>query len=168
MRSLRLALLLFLALAAMLPAARAAAAPSPSPTVYFSPGVREHLLPLLAQTRKTLDVAMYSFTDSDLAWALVKAAQRGVKVRVYLDEGQASGRYAKGRFLEKRGIAVRYYHGQGLMHHKFAVLDGQTVITGSYNWTASAEEHNKENALVLSGRALAAAYSAEFEKLWRR
>jgi phosphatidylserine/phosphatidylglycerophosphate/cardiolipin synthase-like enzyme len=110
----------------------------------------------------------YSFTDSDLAWAVVKAQQRGVRVRVYLDDGQAAGRYAKGRFLEKRGVAVRYYHGEGLMHHKFAVLDGQQVITGSYNWSASAEERNKENALVFTGRAYAAAYTAEFEKLWRR
>ena len=161
-------LILVIVLCMLLTGAPAVWSASPAPAVYFSPGVRQHLLERLATTKQTIDVAMYSFTDSDLAWALVRAAGRGVKVRVYLDRGQAEGRYAKGRFLAQRGIPVRYYRGEGLMHHKFAVLDGREVITGSYNWTASAEEKNKENALILKGQELAAAYAAEFERLWQR
>ncbi|MDI6870395.1 MAG: phospholipase D family protein [Bacillota bacterium] len=157
--------LLFLTLALLLAVSPAASA---SVSVYFSPGVRQHILPLLDQAQKTVDVAMYSFTDSDLAWALVRAHERGVKVRIYLDAEQAAGKYSKSRFFEGRGLAVRYYRGEGIMHHKFAVIDGRVVVTGSYNWTASAEERNQENALIIIDPAIAATYQAEFERLWGR
>lgn len=156
---------LLLALALLLAVSSVAFA---SVSVHFSPGVRQHILPLLNQATRSIDFAMYSFTDSDLAWALVRAHGRGVKVRLYLDAEQAAGKYSKSRFFENRGLAVRYYHGEGIMHHKFAVIDGKTVVTGSYNWTASAEERNRENALIIVDPAIAAAYQAEFERLWKR
>jgi phosphatidylserine/phosphatidylglycerophosphate/cardiolipin synthase-like enzyme len=134
--------------------------------VYFSPGVRRHILPELASAARTIDVAMYAFTDSDLAWALVRAHERGVRVRIYLDGEQAAGRYSKSRFFAQRGLAVRYYRGEGIMHHKFAVIDGRVVVTGSYNWTASAEERNRENALLIEDPVFAARYQAEFDRLW--
>ncbi|HHW13516.1 MAG TPA: phospholipase D family protein, partial [Firmicutes bacterium] len=113
---------------------------SASLSVHFSPGVRQHILPLIDQAVRSIDVAMYSFTDSDLAWALIRAHERGVRVRIYLDAEQAAGKYSKSRFFEGRGLPVKLYRGEGIMHHKFAVIDGKTVVTGSYNWTASAEE----------------------------
>lgn len=137
-------------------------------SVYFSPGARPRVLAELAKARKTIDVAMYSFTDSDLAWALVKAHARGVRVHIFLDSEQAAGKYAKARFFERRGLTVRYYHGAGIMHHKFAVIDRRVVITGSYNWTASAEERNKENLLIIADRQVAGAYQREFDRMWGR
>ncbi len=53
------------------------------------------------------------------------------------------------------------------MHHKFAVFDGKTVITGSYNWSNSAETRNYENVVVLHDSKIALAYHSEFERLWR-
>lgn len=155
--------LLFLTLALLLAVSPVAFA---SVAVHFSPGVRQHILPLLNQATRSIDVAMYSFTDSDLAWALVRAHERGVKVRLYLDSEQAAGKYSKSRFFEGRGLAVRYYRGEGIMHHKFAVIDAKTVVTGSYNWTASAEERNRENALIIVDPGIATSYQAEFERLW--
>jgi phosphatidylserine/phosphatidylglycerophosphate/cardiolipin synthase-like enzyme len=129
--------------------------------------VRPHVLAELAKARKTIDVAMYAFTDSDLAWALVKAHERGIRVRVFLDSGQGASKYAKGRFFARRGLAARYYHGAGIMHHKFAVIDQRVVITGSYNWTASAEKRNREDLLIIADQRVASAYQREFERLWR-
>lgn len=136
--------------------------------VHFSPGLRQQVLPRLGAAKRTIDLAMHAFTDSDLAWALVKAKERGVRIRVYLDGGQEKARFAKGRFLAARGVAVRYYRGSGLMHHKFAVIDRRLVLTGSYNWTASGDESNQENLLVLADRPLAEQYRRAFEKLWQR
>lgn len=160
---LALAIRLVLVLALVLLASAAAFA---SVNVYFSPGVRQHILPELQWAEKSIDVAMYAFTDSDLAWALVRARERGVEVRVRLDKGQAAGKYSKSRFLAGRGLAVRLHQGGGLMHHKFAVIDGRVVVTGSYNWTDNAEEENDENALVIADSEVAAVYAAEFERLW--
>jgi phosphatidylserine/phosphatidylglycerophosphate/cardiolipin synthase-like enzyme len=52
------------------------------------------------------------------------------------------------------------------MHHKFAVLDGRLVITGSYNWTFASEERNHENVVLLQGHGLVRTYLHEFEALW--
>ncbi|MEX0799530.1 MAG: phospholipase D-like domain-containing protein, partial [Bacteriovoracaceae bacterium] len=52
-----------------------------------------------------------------------------------------------------------------LLHHKFAVVDGETVIVGSQNWSASANRQNDENALVIRNKKIASAYVREFERL---
>jgi len=94
-------------------------------------------------------VAMFSFTSRPLARALVRAAQRGVRVRVVQDDGQAKSKYSKYRFLVNKGIPVKLDNRSAYMHHKFAVIDHKMVITGSYNWTASAKKRNDENLVVL-------------------
>ena len=57
--------------------------------------------------------------------------------------------------------SVRYH-----MHHKFCVIDKSVVVTGSFNWTDQAVNHNQENLLFIENKELAAKYSNEFEKLW--
>lgn len=52
------------------------------------------------------------------------------------------------------------------MHHKFAVIDGQTVITGSYNWSDNADDNNFENIVVIQYPDLAAAYTEQFDSIW--
>jgi phosphatidylserine/phosphatidylglycerophosphate/cardiolipin synthase-like enzyme len=53
------------------------------------------------------------------------------------------------------------------MHHKFAIFDQRLLVTGSYNWTRSAAERNRENLAVTDDRRLVAAFREEFERLWR-
>jgi len=53
-------------------------------------------------------------------------------------------KYSKAGFLKKREIPIRYHKHEGLMHNKFAVIDDNIVITGSFNWTASADKRNDE------------------------
>ena len=135
--------------------------PRQNPCVPFVESLINH-----AQT--SIDVAMFSFTSRPLAWALVRAAQRGVRVRVVLDDGQARSRWSKYRFLKKKGIPVKLDNRSAYMHHKFAVIDGKLVITGSYNWTASAEKRNDENLVVLRMPEFIRAFEGEFERLWER
>ncbi len=117
---------------------------------------------------KRIDAAIYTFTSRPLAQALVDAQKRGVRVRVILDPSNASGSYSKAAYLTKNGIEIRTEKGAGLMHHKFALIDDSVLITGSFNWTASAEAENDENILVLKGfPATCRAYSREFERIWR-
>jgi phosphatidylserine/phosphatidylglycerophosphate/cardiolipin synthase-like enzyme len=52
------------------------------------------------------------------------------------------------------------------MHHKFMVIDGEIVVTGSYNWSAAAEERNDENLVVIRDRGVAEAFEREFERIW--
>ncbi len=138
--------------------------------VYFSPqgGCQQAIADEIARARKTLDIAMFAFTNRELANAVIAARKRGVEVRVVLDASQAENRYSKKNYLLNKGVPVRLARGrgQGIMHHKFAVIDDMTVITGSFNWTAGAEESNFENLLIFHSPVLALKYADEFRRVY--
>ncbi len=146
----------------------------------FSPSGRcsSHILRAIGEARKEILVAVYAFTSDDIAWALVKARQRGVKIQVIVDqEFDKENRTSKGSFLERKGLPVRRVSGlkngaekgSGLMHQKFAVIDRSVVLTGSYNWTLSADKWNHENLLLFhDAGGLAEEYRNEFFRLWGR
>ena len=138
-----------------------------------------HIVRELAQAQKEILVAIYAFTSDDLAWGLAKARQRGAKVQVILDkEFDAGNESSKGTFLEQQGISVRRIsglnkgsraRGAGLMHQKFAVIDRMVLLTGSYNWTVSADNINDENLLIFRAAGpLAEDYRKEFFRLWEK
>lgn len=97
------------------------------------------------------------------------AKDRGVVVRIVADVRQAQGKHSEVPLLLARGIKVRLSTGQGrgLMHHKFANFDRELLVTGSYNWTDSAERANRENALFVNDLAVIQRYHAEFERLFQ-
>jgi phosphatidylserine/phosphatidylglycerophosphate/cardiolipin synthase-like enzyme len=136
--------------------------------VYFSPngGCQEVIIKKIETATSTIDIAMYYFTSIPIAEALVKAEKRGVEVRMYLDKSQKKGKWSKGSYLAKNGAEIRYKKGSGLMHHKFAVIDGKVVITGSYNWTKAAEVRNDENLLVIYDEGIVKRYLRKFKELW--
>lgn len=135
-----------------------------------------HIIREIGQAQREILVAVYAFTSDELAGALVKARQRGVKVQVVLDqEFDATNENSMGSFLEHHGLPVRRLsglnkggeRGTGLMHEKFAIIDRKVVLTGSYNWTASADSFNDENLLLfLDAGPLAEEYRKEFFRLW--
>jgi phosphatidylserine/phosphatidylglycerophosphate/cardiolipin synthase-like enzyme len=138
-----------------------------------------HIAREIEQARKELLLAVYAFTNDDLAAALVQAKKRGVSVQVILDrEFDAGSEKSKGKFLETQKIPVRRIAGiksaatdkeNGLMHQKFAVIDRKMVFTGSYNWTHSAESLNDENLLLFRDAApLAEEYRKIFLQMWER
>ena len=130
----------------------------------------------IGQAQREILVAVYAFTSDELAWALVKASQRGVKVQVVVDqEFDATNEGSKRSFLEQQRIPIRRVSGldkgkgPGLMHDKFAVIDRKVVLTGSYNWTLSAESFNDENLLLFRDAGpLAEEYRKEFFRLWEK
>ena len=109
---------------------------------------------------------MYNLTTREISQELIKAKERGVQIRVFLDKGEGNGKYSKGRYLMDKGIDVRFYAGIGLMHNKFAVIDNRVLITGSFNWTASAERENQENLLIITDENVVKEYAQRFEMLW--
>jgi phosphatidylserine/phosphatidylglycerophosphate/cardiolipin synthase-like enzyme len=130
----------------------------------------------IGQAEKEILVAVYAFTNDEIAWALVKAGQRGVKVQVVVDqEFDAANGSSKKKFLEQQRIPIRRVagldkgNGPGLMHQKFAVIDRKIVLTGSYNWTVAAENSNDENLLLFRDAGpLAEEYRKEFLRLWEK
>jgi membrane-bound metal-dependent hydrolase YbcI (DUF457 family) len=136
--------------------------------IYFSPGPEpeQALIKLMDQAQATIHIALYYFTDRELAQALVRAHERGVRIQVLLDEDQRTAEYSKSRYLQGKGLEVRFYGGSGYFHHKFMVIDSAVVATGSYNWTASAQSRNEENLLVIHDPLVAQVYLKEWQRLW--
>ena len=139
---------------------------------HFSPrgGCTKAIISEIDNAKETIDVAIYSFTSKSILKALLRAHERGVKVRVVMDESGAKNRGSAYPYLVKYGIPVRVKRGTGggLMHHKYAIIDGKVLITGSFNWTVSAERRNDENLLIIHSPELARVYKENFEKLWAR
>lgn len=134
--------------------------------VYFSPadGPEQAIIAALQGAQTVVHAALYQLTDPEIAQAVLEVSRRGLEVLILLDDEPSRG--SKGCLLMRAGIAVKHYADSGIMHHKFAVVDGTLVITGSYNWTTSAQTRNEENLLVIESPELAAAFEHEFQKLW--
>lgn len=121
----------------------------------------------------SVDVAIYTFTAENIQNALLDAAARGVTVRVVMDAGQTatlSDQAAVQTNLREGGVETRTAEGWkgGIMHHKFVIVDERAVLTGSYNFTRSANEANDENLVVLADPNLARVYDEAFQDLWDR
>ena len=134
---------------------------------FFSPngGCTDAVVSALREARKTVLVQAYSFTSAPIAKALAEAKQRGVDVQVILDKSQRTERYSGAAFLANNGIPVFIDAGHRIAHNKVMIIDGQTVITGSFNFTKAAESGNAENVLlVLHAPELAKKYSENWRE----
>lgn len=121
--------------------------------VAFSPngGATALVVSAIDAARREILVQAYGFTSRPIAEALVHARQRGVAVRVILDKSQRSQRGSLGEFIAAQGIEVGVDAKHAIAHNKVMVIDGEAVVTGSFNFTASAESRNAENVLILRG-----------------
>jgi phosphatidylserine/phosphatidylglycerophosphate/cardiolipin synthase-like enzyme len=140
------------------------ASPS-SVAVYFSPegGCTDAVVQELQAASTSVLVQAYSFTSAPIAKALVAAHERGVKVQVILDKSQRTEKYSSATFLEHAGIPTFIDAAHAIAHNKVMVIDGQTVLTGSFNFTTAAEQHNAENLLVICDPSLADRYAANWQ-----
>ena len=134
--------------------------------VYFSPhgGCTEAIIGELAKAKSTVLVQAYSFTSAPIAKALLNAHKRGVKVEVILDKSQRTDKYSSATFLYNSGILVKIDAKHTIAHNKVMIIDGETVITGSFNFTKAAEEKNAENLLVIRDRKLAERYIKNWQE----
>ena len=93
-------------------------------------------------------------------------------MRLILDRGKYDSDAATRALVAESGLRCRLLRGrvepESKMHHKFAILDDRTVLTGSYNWTMESQENNFENLLILRDSLRALEYKKEFEALWER
>jgi phosphatidylserine/phosphatidylglycerophosphate/cardiolipin synthase-like enzyme len=137
--------------------------------VGFSPGgtAVKLILEVIASAKSSILMACYSFTNRDIADALESAAHRGVKVQIVIDEGASKDKYSQGAIVSAAGISVRIATRYAIMHNKFMVIDGVTVETGSFNYTAAAVKSNAENAIVIRDAPdIAKVYAIEWTRLW--
>jgi phosphatidylserine/phosphatidylglycerophosphate/cardiolipin synthase-like enzyme len=150
--------------ALLLASVRPACANTNAISVYFSPqgGCTEAIVAELNQARSNILVHAYSFTSDTIAKALTVAHRRGVKIRVILDKSQRTANYSSADFLSNAGIETLIDAEHAIAHNKVMIIDGVTVITGSFNFTKAAENSNSENLLVIRDCTLAEKYLANW------
>ena len=136
--------------------------------VYFSlsDNPQKTIIKNINQAEAFINIAMYIFTDREIALPLAKAQERGVKVRVYLDQDQVDAQYSQSRFMVQKGIKVRISTNHYIMHNKFAIIDNRLLLTGSYNWTFSANNRNDENLMVIDDPEIIEIFQNQFVNLW--
>ncbi len=155
---------------------KTASTPNPNVTInaslveaYFSPqdGTLEHILAAVNAAQESIYFLAYSFTSDELAQALIERAATGVKVEGVFDEDQYhSNKGTEFDRLQSAGLDVRLDGNPRLMHQKIIIIDGQVVITGSYNFSNNAEHNNDENTLIIHNQELTTQYLTEFEQIY--
>lgn len=136
----------------------------------FSPGgtALRLVLDSIQGARHEVLVAAYSLTSRPVAGALRAAKERGVTVAVVADRKANDNRYTAVNFLANNGVPVRINDRYEAMHNKFLVIDRRILVTGSFNYSASADSRNAENVVKISGVPdVASAYVNEFSRLWQ-
>ena len=136
-------------------------------TAHFSPkgGCTDAIVATIGEARQTLDIQAYSFTSVPIAQAVVAAQNRGVKVRAVLDKSQRTEKYSSATFLKNHNVPTYIDDQHAIAHNKIMIIDGQTLLTGSFNFSKAAEESNAENLLIIRGHPeLIKQYAANFDK----
>ncbi|MEW4569004.1 phospholipase D-like domain-containing protein [Tautonia sp. JC769] len=135
---------------------------------YFMPGDSgpRAIAGLFNRARHSVDVCVFTITDDRIASAMLAAHRRGVALRVISDDEKAHDTGSDIRELRRAGIRLHTDRDPNHMHHKFAVFDRATLLTGSYNWTRGAAEYNFENFIITSEAGLVTSFLREFERLW--
>ena len=138
---------------------------------YFAPEdqVTEKLLALVGQAEDSIRFMAFSFTDDRLGQAMIDQGAAGLVVQGVFEERGADLKYSEfGRmYRADPRMDVRLDGNTYMMHHKVIILDNETVILGSFNFSRSADERNDENVLVIQDRKIASQYRAEFKRIYR-
>lgn len=136
--------------------------------VFFTPpsGAGKALVGWIDDAREEVLVQAYGFTHNAIAQALLRAHLRGVRVSVLLDQKSSSTNRYVIDLLQGARVSLRLDGDHAIAHNKVMVIDRRIVVTGSFNFTNSADTRNAENLLVLESPALAARYHDNWQTHW--
>ncbi len=149
----------------------------PKTEVYFSPddNVESILIARINNAQEKIHAAVFMFTNSTIADALIAAKKRGIDICIITDRSCIESKFGKIRDLAAHDIAISVFNPPSsanryctpIMHHKFALID-DIVWTGSFNWTKSATNINQENVIISTNKSVYDRYAAQFDELKSR
>jgi len=137
--------------------------------VYFSPedDCEEAILKELMKAKESIHFALFSFTSPRIASCLIHKYAENVEVKGIMERDQ-DGPFSQYQYFKRLRMNVKWDGNFYFMHHKFFILDGRVVITGSFNPTYHARYKNRENLLIIHNPTIAKKYEEEFVRMWRR
>jgi phosphatidylserine/phosphatidylglycerophosphate/cardiolipin synthase-like enzyme len=130
-------------------------------------GALDLVLMAIDSAKTSIRLAAYEFSSKAIVEALQRNQMAGGSILVVLDKSQFTDRYTSAPLLASAGIPVRINSRYAVQHSKIMVIDGDSVETGSFNFTTSAAKRNSENVLLVWHHpALAKQYSVYWQRLW--
>lgn len=135
---------------------------------YFTPGNQclEQITGLLRNADTYIDICVFTISDNRLSNAILEAHAQQVQVRIISDNHKQFDAGSDIEWLTQQGIPIRFDRTPDHMHHKFCIVDGLSLINGSFNWTRSASERNQENIVISRDAALIDQFQQQFDALW--
>ncbi len=136
--------------------------------VYFSPGddCLNAIVNHIRCAQQKVQICLFTISDNRITEELIYKHKRGVSVKIISDNDKVFDRGSDIEQLVAAGVPVKVDITENHMHHKFALFDSQFTLTGSYNWTRSAERYNHENILITDSYQVMQQYDKEFRVLW--
>lgn len=142
--------------------------PGEKSDAFFSPGeaCRNVIIDQIQRAVNRINICVFTISDDTITNAIIDSHKRGRSVRLITDNDKSLDAGSDIERLAKEGIAVKMDSTPNHMHHKFMVVDDNSLITGSYNWTLSAARYNHENVLLTKETSVVKSFLREFGQLW--
>lgn len=129
------------------------------------PQAVRRIIRLIDSARKSIRIAMFTWTRKDFAHAVIRSALRGVKVEVVLDKNASKGSSKKiARLLLREKVPVNVNSDGGLLHHKMMIVDSEILVNGSANWTKAAFTSNHDCFMIV--HPLTSSQQRKINNLW--
>jgi len=124
------------------------------------------LVPMVNEAQSSIRIMAFSFTYDDLGAAVLARSEAGVDVMAIFEKRGSETEYSELPHLYCAGVPARQDGNKGTFHHKVFIIDEQTVVTGSLNFSNNANESNDENVVIISNTDVASLYLTEFDRRW--
>jgi phosphatidylserine/phosphatidylglycerophosphate/cardiolipin synthase-like enzyme len=133
---------------------------------YFSPGggATEAITKEISKSKSEVLVLAYSLSSQPIVKALLEAQRRGLTVKIILDKSERGEGLTPAVLLANAGVSVFWDGKHVLAHCSCLIIDGQTVLTGSFNYTKASEESTAEDLLIIRTPQLAQVYRDFWER----
>jgi phosphatidylserine/phosphatidylglycerophosphate/cardiolipin synthase-like enzyme len=127
-----------------------------------------NLIALVNDAKTSIRFLAFSFTDYPLAQAMIDRAKSGADVKGVFETFGSTGTRSELRTFWCAGVPARQDGNGSFLHDKIIIIDNSIVVTGSLNYSSSADDSNEENVVILDNAEIAALYLQEFDKLWNQ
>lgn len=122
---------------------------------------------VIGKAKRSIHIMTFVFSLEELAEAiLLKAAQEDIAVRGIFEKRNSAASWSQLPALHCAGAEMRQDGNPYALHHKVIIVDGSTVITGSFNFSKNAAKSNDENILIIRHEAIAGLYLDEWRRIW--
>ncbi len=137
--------------------------------VVFSPEDKpvQHIVPYLQNARRNIRFLAFSYTQPDMGEAMLERIKNGVTVEGVFETVGSDSQFSEMLPLRCAGGKIRRDGNPGFLHHKVIIIDNRIVITGSFNFSDSANTKNNENVIIIDNAEIAKRYLEEFQRVWK-